>query len=41
MNLQLTSDTPGLGRDERFIQGGGGMGVEIVQHQGTIFSASR
>ena len=33
MNLQLTSDAPSLGRDERFIQGGGGMGVEVVQNQ--------
>src|SRR5215218_1871497 len=33
MNLQLTSDAPGLGRGERFIQGGGGMGVEVVQNQ--------
>jgi len=33
MNLQLTSDTPRLGRDERFIQGGGGMGVEVVQNE--------
>src|SRR5215216_188726 len=33
MNLQLTSDAPGLGWGERFIQGGGSMGVEVVQNQ--------
>src|SRR5215207_8387322 len=33
MNLQLTSDAPGLGGGERFIQGGGSMGVEVVQNQ--------
>ena len=36
MNLQLTSDAPSLGRDERFIQGGGGMGVEVVQNQNDL-----
>src|SRR5215210_1870032 len=33
VDLQLRSDAPGLGRDERFIQGGWGMGVEVVHHQ--------
>src|SRR3954469_4186416 len=33
MNLQLTSDAPGLGGGERFIQGGGGMGIKVVQNQ--------
>jgi hypothetical protein len=36
MNLQLTSDAPGLGRGERFIQGGGGMGVEVVQNHNDL-----
>ena len=42
MNLQLTSDAPGLGRDERFsfIQGGGGMGALRLSKTKTIFSAS-
>src|SRR5215210_5644969 len=33
MDLQLGSDAPCLGRGERFIQGGGGMGVEVVHYQ--------
>src|SRR5215218_191188 len=40
MNLQFTSDAPGLGRDERFIQGGGGMGALRLSKTSTIFSAS-
>src|SRR5918994_6870757 len=31
--LQLRNDAPGLGRSERLIQGGRGMGVEVVHHQ--------
>src|SRR5215217_3710629 len=33
VDLKLRSDAPGFGRDERFIQGGGSMRVEVVHHQ--------
>src|SRR5215210_9591788 len=32
MNLQLRSDAPGLSWSERLVEGGGGVGVEVVHH---------
>src|SRR5215210_3975133 len=33
VDLQLTGDASGLGGDERLIQGGGSVGVEVVHYQ--------